>query len=127
MTMNLGFLGQNPLFADNYILRKESAGSYNEYGEFIPGPTTDYNLKGSFEPTSGIYRTNDISAERSHETITIYTTNAELTRAVRQGASPTEGDLILYSNHTYRASNVNDWRTHGYLVITAIRLNAEND
>jgi hypothetical protein len=126
MTINLGFLSSNPLFADDYILRQQSAGSYNEYDEFVPGSSTDYNLKGSVEPTSGINRTNDISAERSHETITIYSSNVELTRAVRQGAAPTEGDLIIYSNYTYMASNVNDWRTHGYLVITAIRLNAEN-
>jgi len=127
MTMNLGFLCANPLFADAFVLRQQSAGSYNQYDEFVPGTTTDFTMKGSVDPTSGINRTDDISSERSHETITIYTSNSEATRAVRQGINPTEGDLIIYSNYTYRASNVNDWRTHGYLVITAIRINAEND
>lgn len=127
MTMNLGFLCGNPLFADPFILRKQDAGTYNSFDEFVPGTTTDYNLKGSFEPTSGIDRTNDVSDERSHELITIYVSNKELTRALRQGLNPTQGDLILYTTYTYRARNVNDWRTHGYLVITAVRINAESD
>lgn len=127
MTMNLGFLTSNALFADTFILRQQSAGSYNEYDEFVAGTTTDYTIVGSVEATSGINRTNDVSGQRSHETITIHVENEYLERALRQGANPTQGDLIIYSNYTYRLMNVNDWRSHGFLVMTAVRLNSEND
>ena len=128
MTINLGFVTQLNEFADDLVVRKQDGGFYDDNGEFIPGLTTDYSLKGSVEPIKdGIYRTNDVTGERSHETIAIYTTNKEIIRALRQNAVLTQGDIIIYNNTRYRVSKVTDWRNHGCVDVIAIRNNYESD
>ena len=127
MNIDLGFLTQSSLFADTFTLKIEASGVYDSLGDFTQGVITEYTLTGSVEPVSGIDRTNDISGARSHETIMICTNREQLSRALRQGITPTNGDLIVYEEQTYRISNVSDWRTHGFLDIEAIRVNESND
>jgi hypothetical protein len=120
--MQLGFLTQSTLFAEDLILRQESAGVYNEYDEFVAGQTTDYNVNGSVMPVGGETRTNDVTGERVHDNIKICFDRQHLLSSLNQGTNAKHGDIIIYNNTNYRISSVQDYVNHGFINVTAIKL-----
>lgn len=89
----------------------QSAGSWNEYGEFVAGAITTTRMSGATTPMGGEER--DVlpeSARLSDVRLFWLTEQVEPLRAL------TEGDRIIWEGTTYTALRVERWPGHWRVV-----------
>ena len=107
----------NPAFVKDIVLKRESPGENDSTGEYVPGSVTEYELKGSVQPSTDSERRNLPEGETITEAITVYITTRDRDeiRPLRVGTSPTNSDIIFVNSLNYAVRFSQDWSENGYL------------
>ena len=89
------------------VLRRQSAGSFNDFGEFVPGSVTEVPVRVVTAPISGEERQVLPEGIRLRDVRSFWLT--EPVTATAEGTDGESGDQIEYDGATYRIFEVQDW------------------
>lgn len=102
----------NQRLTEPAALRRQAAGTRNEYGEFVPGATTDHDIRIITAP-GGAARDPLPAGQRLSDMRTFW-----LEKSPQRGATavsplsetpPREQDAIVYGNALYAINDILDW------------------
>ena len=90
------------------VLRRQTAGQRNDYGEFVPGAVVEVDVDVVSVPLSGEERQVLPEGLRERNVRTLWTT--ETVAAVVEGQTGNSGDHIVFEGATYQVVEVRAWR-----------------
>ena len=105
----------SPNLTETAILVRQSPGSRNEYGEWVPGETSETAIIVATVPLSGDERAVLPEGLRERD-LRKFWTRMDVSAIV---AGETEGDVIRFHGIDYRTVQVDDWG--GFRQILAVR------
>lgn len=123
----------NPLFTEPVVLNRESTGSRNEWGEYVPGAITSTDHNSSVEPltTQDGQEIRQILPEGNRisdmKRFFIATTDEDIAKSLRVGTNQTNADTVTYNGLDWIIVKVTDFARHGHLNIVAVRLDGQDD
>ena len=89
------------------MLRRQSPGGFNQFGEFEPGTVTETAVQVVTAPVSGEDRQVLPEGLRERNVRTFWLTEA--VDAVVEGSDGETGDQIVFDGVTYQVFQVDDW------------------
>ena len=104
-------------FGKDYTVTRQSSGSYNDAGDFVPGADSTITIKASCQPVSGRERELLPEGSRQKQVWKLYTTT-ELHS--NRGPTPTRGDIVTIKGEKFEVIDCQDQTEHGASV-TSIR------
>ena len=106
---------RSPHLTEAAVLLIQQPGSRNEYGEWMPGSTTDVPVRLVTAPLNGDERAALPEGLRERD-VRKFWTAADASAIV---AGESEGDIVRHDSIEYRAIQVEDWG--GFREILAVR------
>ena len=118
----------NPRNIMEFYLIKQSAGSRNDEGVFVPGSPPPVKKTGSVQPLDGKSRANLPEAERLMDAICVLylTIDHDAISPLRIGTLQTDSDIIRYRGIKYAVRVVHDMADFGHLEVHATRLEGQS-
>lgn len=106
----------NPRLTEPAVWRRQAAGARNTYGEFVPGATSDKDIRVTTAP-GGAPRSELPAGQRLTDLRTFWVDKstirgaADVTTeaAALNPATPREADIIVYAGSSWRINDALDW------------------
>lgn len=113
-------------------LIKQTAGTRDENGEYVPGSVTSMPLRAVVQPVT--YQGSTTMREAlpegfrlsDYRYVDIYTRDADLLKPVRIGTPQTQPDVLEFEGLRWSVVDVTNWIENGHLVATVVREDAQN-
>jgi hypothetical protein len=118
---------------DGITLIRESAGSRNEYGEYVPGATTSVSLRAVVQPVAfqGQHTMRDMLPEGAtlsdYRYIDILADSAQTIRPLRVGTNQTGADVFQFESLDWEVFDGNIWDRNGHISALLVRKDAQSD
>ena len=102
---------------ESAILIREGTGTWNDYGEWQPGPESRTEIRVASAPVDGDVRLPETEGIRSEDVRTFWM--AESVVAAREGEDGTTGDHLEYDGGTWQVFEARRWP--GFTEAKAVR------